>query len=253
MSLTIIPLPDQRVECGYFQHKISTNEHFLVQNIDPDDLEMLLSRGFRHFGRYFFRPVCEDCGRCIPIRIDVEQYTETKSAKRLSKINGDLEIRITAPEPSMEAFRLYSVHKKRFGTGGTDSYEQFTKAFFYPLTGAFQLSIYLNGILISVGHFDETGGALSAVYTYYSEAHARRSLGTYTVNRLIRHAAERGKRYLYLGYFVEENRHMKYKARFYPSEISMKEGIWVPFVTCNNSTAPSIPEMPRFSVTDRLF
>ena len=253
MSLTIIPLPDQTVECGYFQHKISTNEHFLVQNIDSDDLEMLLSRGFRHFGRYFFRPVCRNCSRCIPIRVDLRHYRTTPSAKKLLKKNRDLSAVISRPEVSQEAFDLYRQHKRRFSEGGTESFHQFEKAFFFPLTGAMQLSLYLDGKLVSVGHFDETENALSAVYTYYDDWDADRSFGTYTVNRLIRYAVEGGKHHLYLGYYIEENRHMCYKRRYYPNEISTGDGVWLPFITAEKEELNREAVRTGFSVNRRLF
>jgi leucyl-tRNA---protein transferase len=251
MRLSIIPLPENTVECGYFPDRQFTAEHFLAEDMGPVQLEALLSRGFRHFGRYFFRPVCADCGSCVPIRVDLRRYRTTRSAKRLHVKNRGADVSITPPEVSAEAFELYKKHKRRFSGGGTESLDQFTKAFFYPMSGSRQLSMYLRGTLIAVGHFDETENALSAVYSYYDDAYADKSLGTYTVNRLIHYGRERGKQYLYLGYYIEENRHMRYKSRYYPNEISTGGGAWLPFVTASGERVNEEALRKGFTAAER--
>lgn len=253
MQLSIIPIPEQTVQCGYFPDRAFTSEHFLVDTLDGEHLDVLLLRGFRHFGKYFFRPVCVDCGRCIPLRVDVGNYHTSKSARRLFRKNGDLEIRITAPAPREEAFELYKLHKTRFKEGGTESYRQFTKAFFHEFTSSKELSMYLDRRLVCLCHFDETDSALSAVYTYYNDTFADRSLGTYAVYRLIRYAKELNLDYVYLGYYIEGNRHMAYKSRFYPNEISPEEGTWVPFVTDKNEVSSYDAVTGGFTVSTRLF
>lgn len=197
---------------------------------------MLLSEGFRHFGRYFFRPVCPDCRACIPIRVPFETYSMTKSARRLFRKNSDLAWEISFPEPTKEAFRIYSKHKNRFGDKRTESYGLFVESFFTPLPGARQLTIYSGGTLVSVGHFDETPEALSAVYTYWDEEYKDKSLGTYTVNLLIRYGLEKGKKYLYLGYYLKDNNHMNYKRRFYPNQISLNYGEWCDYIDKEGNT-----------------
>ena len=115
-----------------------------------------------------------------------------------------------------------------------------------------QISLYLQGKLVSVGHFDETKNALSAVYTYYDDTHGDRSFGTYTVNRLIQYAGRRGKKHLYLGYYIEENRHMHYKRRYYPNEISTEDGLWLPFITADNEPVNRTAVSRGFTVSRRL-
>ncbi len=253
MHLFVIPIPTQTVQCGYFKNRQCTTEQFLAPDIDTLQLEMLLYRGFRHFGRYFFRPVCADCKRCIPLRVRMEEYRPSRSARRLENINKDLDITITPPRPTKEGFALYKRHKKRFEDTGTDSYQQFVEAFYYDLPGAYHLALSLDGTLLCVAHFDETETALSAVYTYYDDSFAKRSLGTFAVYRLLQYAKEREKDYVYLGYYIEENKHMRYKARFYPNEISPLEGSWIPFIRADKESVNREVLAEGFSVLSPLF
>jgi arginine-tRNA-protein transferase len=233
MALTVVPLREDAAPCGYFSELIFTSEHFLVRDIGDEDLELLLSRGYRHFGKYFFRPACaavSGCTRCIPIRVRLGRYHTPRSAKRLFNRNSKFRTEITPPIPSLEAFELYKLHKNRFENGGTENWRLFRESFFYPLPGARQLSVYDGGKLIAVTHFDETPRALSAIYTYYDETYYRESLGTYNIFKLAELGRTRDKRWLYLGYYIRENRHMSYKTRFKPNELCVSEGKWHTYV-----------------------
>jgi arginine-tRNA-protein transferase len=72
---------------------------------------------------------------------------------------------------------------------------------------------------------DRLGDGLSAVYSFFDPALARRSLGSFSVMWLIDRAVELGLPYIYLGYWVAESRKMAYKARFRPSEV-LSGGVW---------------------------
>jgi len=253
VELYLIPLPEETTRCGYFEHLEYTSEHFFAYEAGEEQLEILLDRGFRHFGPYFFRPVCKECSRCIPIRIPVRQYKITKSMRRLLNKNDNLREIIGGPVPTEEAFALYTLHKQRFSDGWTESYDSFVESFFSETAGARQFSMYLDGKLVGVNHFDETERVISAVYTYYTDTHSSRSLGSYAIARLLQLAAERGKKYVYLGYYIEENRHMRYKARFYPNEMSTSDGKWIPLMNMSNKCENYDAVKRGFIPSSRLF
>ena len=60
--------------------------------------------------------------------------------------------------------------------------------------------------------------AISMVYTYFDPDASWYSLGTLAVLRQIIWAAEHRRRYAYLGFYVTENPHLNYKARFTPQQ-----------------------------------
>ena len=71
---------------------------------------------------------------------------------------------------------------------------------------------------------------LSAIYFFYDPAERKRSLGTFNVLSILRHAAEIGLPHVYLGFHVGGCRSLEYKARFRPNEVHTGNGAWVPFL-----------------------
>ena len=214
--------------CPYIADRQSTTENLIIPDASEEDLETLLEQGFRHFGRHYFRPVCPECGRCLPLRLRMADYLPTKSARRILRKNVDLDTRFDAPDSRAEAYNLYRLHKRRFETVGKESFQQFTGSFFEAQQTSRHLSTYLDGCLVAVLHLDVTPLTLSAIYCYYDDSLGERSLGTHSILLAIEHARKLGLRHVYLGYLVAENRHMAYKARYRPSEIRTREA-WAPY------------------------
>ena len=92
MELSIFPISDHEIQCGYFPDRTFISENFYAHDFNREHLDILLARGYRHFGTYFFRPACGTCSRCIPIRVPLKGYVFTKSARRILNKNSDLRI-----------------------------------------------------------------------------------------------------------------------------------------------------------------
>lgn len=75
------------------------------------------------------------------------------------------------------------------------------------------------GQLLGVALVDVLPSALSAVYCYYEPAQRSRGLGVYSVLQQILLAKALGAQHVYLGYWIENHRDMRYKARYRPHEI----------------------------------
>ncbi len=67
---------------------------------------------------------------------------------------------------------------------------------------------------------------LSGIYFFYDPSYKDRQLGTWILISMIKHAAERGMPYAYLGYFVKGCTSMEYKGHYKPSEILYPDGTW---------------------------
>jgi arginyl-tRNA--protein-N-Asp/Glu arginylyltransferase len=68
---------------------------------------------------------------------------------------------------------------------------------------------------------------ISAVYTFYDASDRANSYGTYNVLWLIEWCRALGLPYLYLGYWIDQSRKMKYKKNFMPQE-GLIDGEWQP-------------------------
>jgi len=246
MNMCGSPLGSYLTECPYIRGNRFLSENILINDLDPEGLDYLLSIGFRHFGRHFFRPVCEKCHQCIPIRVPVEGCVLSRNLGRIVSKGRDLRCEVSAPAATKEKYQLYLSHTARFEQRDTAGYESFEESFFHALPFSRELRIYRADELIAVSHFDITGTSLSAVYCYWDERAAKYSPGSYAILKELEIARTYNLSYLYLGYYVPENRHMNYKSRFRPNEVLLNEAGWEPFISRDG-------KMPDTSMEGRGF
>ncbi|HOV62782.1 MAG TPA: hypothetical protein PLG43_02745 [Spirochaetia bacterium] len=222
-----ILLGEQSSPCGYLPWRTATQEAFFVlEDISEEDLSFLISQGYRHFGTFFYRPVCTDCHACIPIRLPVEKHRFTPSQRRLMHTNSRYTVQILRPQPSEEKYAIYCEHKKRFEDENAEPYEEFVQSFFHQFPSSYEMDIFDGERLFCVSHIDITLSCISAVYCYYRAAYSPASPGKYAIVMELEEAHKRSIPYLYLGFLVAGNRHMKYKAGYYPNELLVTEGDW---------------------------
>ena len=62
-------------ECPYLPRRTCIQEYFFADEVADDEMEVLLSEGWREFSGYFFRPVCGMPGVCSDQ--DMCGYVET--------------------------------------------------------------------------------------------------------------------------------------------------------------------------------
>lgn len=233
MSIEGVLLQPHVDRCPYLDGLTAVNEHLLIRELANADLEMLLSAGFRHFGDYFFRPVCTHCRACIPIRVPVQRFQPSKSVRRLFKRNRHLTVTLEPPVPSPDYFHVYLRHKDRFiptapgSADGTEDYDQYVRSFYHPFTFNRMLKIMDRDRVAAVSHLDITANAMSAIYCYFDEAYARFSPGRFAVLMEIQIAQKLGCKWLYLGYYIEKNNHTNYKVLFKPNQVMADEHRWI--------------------------
>lgn len=80
------------------------------------------------------------------------------------------------------------------------------------------LEMRLEGRLAAVAVTDQMPRALSAVYTFFDPDLSHRSPGRYAILQQIELAREHGRQWLYLGYWIEGCRKMRYKSDYQPLE-----------------------------------
>jgi arginyl-tRNA--protein-N-Asp/Glu arginylyltransferase len=203
--------------CSYIVDRMWRFEYFFANGLDGRELELLLQRGWRKFGQYYFRPSCGDCRRCVPIRILAQEFSPGKSQRRIAKKCAGLEVRFGELDFRDEIFEIYRDHSlNRFGKESEE--DDFIAAFYSQSCPALQSEYVLDGELIAVGFLDLSNESLSSVYFIYKTSHEQLRLGSYSIIREAEYAASRGLKYYYLGYYIEENPSMAYKGHFHPHE-----------------------------------
>lgn len=228
--MELIPLEMKPTPCGYFDDRQALFEHYLIESAEVREREALLAYGFRSFGKYTFRPQCQNCKRCIPLRIPVRFFHPHKKQRRVLKRAQELKLIVGEPEYTEEKLAIYRAHGQRFSQmEAASKEEEFRFSFYEPSVPTLEFTYYLGETLIAVGIVHETPIALSSVYFTYLPEYSHLSLGTYSILKEIEWAQTHGKHHLYLGYYIRENHFMSYKSHFYPSEILLDYRDWVPF------------------------
>lgn len=208
-------LPEQRAQLVYRR----------LEHCSPADYAALLERGWRRFGQVFFRPACLRCMACVSLRVDVEAFAPDRSMVRTLRRNRDLSILMRSPRISSAHLDLYQRYhddmaaRKGWETRGIDAYDYFDTFVAGAGRHAWEMLVFAGIELVSVALVDRLPHALSSVYCFYAPEHRDRGLGVFAVLSQIAWARELGLPYLYLGYRVEENPSMRYKARYRPHDL----------------------------------
>jgi leucyl-tRNA---protein transferase len=211
------------------------NEVFEAPHVTPPQLDRLLADGWRHFGVYFFRYSLglyeSEIRLVIPLRIRLEQYSLSKSQRRVLRENADVTAVIQPIEITPAAEALFERHKQRFKFGVPDTVYDFLSEdpASVPCDG-FEVNVCIDGRLAAVSYFDVGETSVSAVYGMFDPEFANRSLGIFTMLKEIEFARESGKEFYYQGYSYEGQSFYDYKKRFRATEAFDWRGGWKPLV-----------------------
>ncbi|MDY6848505.1 MAG: arginyltransferase [Geoalkalibacter sp.] len=217
---------EEPTDCPYLPGLYKSYRYFLAGKVDAGEISDLLARGWRKFGLYFFRPECQSCRQCIPLRVRTTEFAPSRSQRRVLRKAGDLQVRFVSLNLSGRIYDLYRRHSEgRFGEK-TDP-EDFLYNFYMPACPALQTEVYAGDKLIGVGFLDQGRDCLNSVYFFFDPAYSELSPGTYSVLKEIEHARSLGLAYYYLGYYVPGCSRMGYKDHFRPREhYDWQTGTW---------------------------
>jgi arginyl-tRNA--protein-N-Asp/Glu arginylyltransferase len=205
--------------CSYLADQTERHEYFLASAVNGVELDQLWHSGHRKFGPYFFRPSCESCQACIPLRIPVDNFLLSKSQRRIMRKNADVQFGLHPLEFREDVFDLYNRFIAwRFKKAPEDE-EQFRLGL-TTAVGASAIALYhIDGELVAFGMIDLGASSMSSVYFAYAPEWASRSLGTLGAILEIYMAKQLGLKYYYLGFWVEKCAAMSYKTQFRPYEL----------------------------------
>ena len=222
--------------CGYLPEQTWTLEYDIALTATAKDYEQRMEQGWRRFGRAMFRPQCESCRACEPIRIVVERFQPDRSQRRVRQLNeGVVQLRIGQPKVSKAKLDLYDrYHTYQAGAKGWPEHpakdpESYANSYIENPFPTEEWCYYHRSRLVGVGYVDSLPRAMSGIYFFYDPDHRQRSLGTWNILCMLEEATKRGIPHLYLGYYVAKCQSMLYKARFLPCEVRGVDGVWRDF------------------------
>jgi arginine-tRNA-protein transferase len=178
-----------------------------------------LSRaGFRRSHRFAYRPACRQCAACVPVRIAVEEFADTRSTRRVRNVNRGLRTRLMTGRATPEQFHLFTAYqhsRHRDSDMAAMTYADYRSM---VEDSAVRTAVAefrdAEGALAAVALIDRLDDGFSAVYTFYDPSRGKESLGTWSILWLVEECRRQGLPYVYLGYWIEESPKMAYKARF---------------------------------------
>ena len=221
----------RKLPCPYLDNR--TERKVVTDLSGPNSAEMYarLSRaGFRRSHGLAYRPACPSCSSCVPVRINVLDFKDTRSFRRIRRANVDLFTENIGANATAEQYRLFSRYQHLRHNGGDMSsmtYEDY-RVLIEDTPVETRLIEFRNNEnkLFAVMLADQMIDSLSAVYSFFDPDASDRSPGTYMILRLVEHARELSLDYVYLGYWIEDSPKMSYKDRFRPLERLGPDG-WI--------------------------
>lgn len=213
-----------RLERKLFTHLTHEKPQALIDN--------LLKGGFRRSQNIAYMPYCEGCHACISVRVVVDEFEPTRSMRRVSERNSDLLTRRVTSVATTEQYGLFRDYiDNRHSEGGMADMsvldyammveDSVIKTFLTEYRQKPENALDSNPDnwpLVGVALCDRLSDGISMVYSFYEPLEETRSLGTHMILEHIEYTRSLGLPYLYLGYWIEGSRKMRYKARYQPQE-----------------------------------
>jgi arginine-tRNA-protein transferase len=209
-------------KCSYLDDIETTTHYKIIENASIKSCEELIQRGYRRFGKMYFRPICATCSECQSIKIDVDNFEFSKSQKRVMKKASFIKNYIQKPTLSHEHLKLFEKYHLHMKDKKEWTYNETSPDHYYNsfVDGdedfGYEVLYFDENRLIGVDLIDILEDGISSIYFYYDPEYSAYSLGKYSLYKQIEFAKKNSKKWIYLGYYVEECPSLAYKSHYKP-------------------------------------
>lgn len=218
------PYPCSYLEANQARSQVAAPHHLINTRAYGD----LIQLGFRRSGAYTYRPQCDTCHACIPVRLRAAEFAPNRAQRRAFRRHQDLNPELCELRFSDEHYALYRRYQQARHSGGgmdNDSREQYRQFLLHSNVTTYLVEFRDAQALRMVSIMDRVETGLSSVYTFFDPDLANASFGTFNIMWQARLCRDLGLPYLYLGYWIRDSRKMAYKINFRPLE-GLVDGVW---------------------------
>jgi arginine-tRNA-protein transferase len=217
--------------CPYIDGQIARMPLYRqLRRLTLDEADLRFANAERRVGTCLYRTACPTCVACRGLRVIVDDFKPTKSQRRVqNRWAGRLRTEIGRPTLEPEKLALFNRHKLERGLASEEDGEMSAVGYYswlvHSCVHTVEMRYFFDDELVGIGVVDVGRTSASSVYFYFDPDHSKLSPGVFSVLQEIELCRRTGRRHLYLGLFVEDCRHLAYKADYYPHE-QLLDGDW---------------------------
>lgn len=196
--------------------------------VTPQIYSELIQHGFRRSGTYTYRPRCDTCQACVPLRVLAQDFQPTRSQRRTAKRLADMQVSLHELQDKPEYYALYQRYQRaRHKDGGMDNddRESYSNFLLQSHVDTLLVEFREQDILRMVSVIDVLADGLSSVYTFFEPDLPQRGYGVYNVLWQIDLCRHLGLDHVYLGYWIAASAKMSYKTKYQPAQ-GLINGVW---------------------------
>ena len=215
------------IDCPYGQPYKAVYHQALFNTLPDFLMDIYLAAGYRRNGNIIYNMHCPDCRACVPIRIAPGEFSPNRNQKRVLKLNQDVAVKIQPLQCSEDNLELLQKFLASRYPGRESSAMDYYSGFFlnHICSNTVEFRYFAGDRLIGVAIVDLSDLWLNVVFFYFDPEAGKRSPGTFNILHLIDFCRQKEIRFIYLGYWINDVKAMRYKAYFKPHYV-FKDNTW---------------------------